>query len=74
MVDEVNEKLPKENQFDLLGWYLPKTLRLHREYKRLYPTGQLSRKYRTLGALMFISMLISAGCLGFFGFLRLPAK
>jgi hypothetical protein len=35
MVDQVNERLPKEEQFDSLGWYLTKTQRLHREYKRL---------------------------------------
>jgi len=67
MVDEVNEKLSKENQFGQLGGYWSKTLRLHREYNRLYPAGQLSRKVRTLYALAFTSLLICAWCLGFFG-------
>ena len=65
MVDEVNQKLSKENQFGQLGWYWSKTRWLHREYNRLYPTGQLSRKVRSLGVLAFASLLICAWCLGF---------
>jgi hypothetical protein len=42
MMDKVNAKLPKEDQFDPLGWYWSTTRRLHREYKRLYPSGRLS--------------------------------
>jgi len=67
MVDKVNEKLPKESQFAQLGWYWAKTLRLHREYNRLYPSGQLSRKVRVLVGLMFTSLLICAWGFGFFG-------
>jgi hypothetical protein len=35
MVDKVNGKLPKRDQFAELGWYWSKYQRLHREYKRL---------------------------------------
>lgn len=67
MVDKVNEKLPKENQFPPLGWYWSKTLRIHREYKRLYPSGHLSRNVRVLAGLMFACVMISAWSFGFFG-------
>ena len=36
-VDEVNDRLPKEEQFDPLGWSLSKSQCQHREYKRLCP-------------------------------------
>ena len=67
MVDKVNEKLPKEDQFAALGWSGPKTRRLHREYNRLYPSGHLSRNVRLLAGLMFACGLISAWSFGFFG-------
>ena len=66
MVNQVNEKLAKEDQFAELGWYLPKTVRLHREYKRLYPFGRLSRHVHVLGGLMFFCLLICAWSFGFF--------
>ena len=46
MVEEVNSHLPQDSQFSPMGWYLSKTLRLHREYKRLFPTGTLLVKVR----------------------------
>ena len=67
MVDKVNEKLPKENQFGYLGWYWSKALRLHREYNRLYPSGHLSRRVRVLAGLMFSCVVICAWALRFFG-------
>jgi hypothetical protein len=67
MADKVNGRLPKNDQFAQLGWYWTKTLRLHREYKRLYPSGHLSRKVRLLGGLMFSGLLVCAWSLGFFG-------
>ena len=67
MVDKVNERLPKEQQFSPLWWYWPKTLRLWREYKRLYPDGGLLRRARTLAVLMFAGLLICVWALGFFG-------
>ena len=67
MVDRVNGKLPKDVQFSPLGWYLSKTLRLHREYRRLFPDGQLLLQVRLLIALMFGSLVVCAWALGFFG-------
>jgi hypothetical protein len=68
MVDKVNEVLPKEGQFEPLGWHLSKRQRLRREYKRLFPDGRLHFKLRVLTALMFACVLALAwGFWGFFG-------
>jgi len=67
MVDEVNKRLPREQQFSPLGWYWSKHRRLASEYQRLYPDGNLLRRYRVLTALMFASGLISAWVFGIFG-------
>src|ERR1700733_6984062 len=66
MMDKVNDKLPKADQFDPLGWHPTKTLRLHREYRRLYPEGRLPRKLHVLTALLFSCWLISVWSFGFF--------
>jgi hypothetical protein len=60
MVDKVNEKLPKEEQFYHLWRYAEKSFRLRREYKRLYPNGRLLLKVRMLTVLMFACLLICA--------------
>jgi hypothetical protein len=65
MVDQVNGRLPKDVQFSPLGWYLPKTLRLHREYRRLLPDGRLLLQIRLLIALMFGSLMGCAWALSF---------
>jgi hypothetical protein len=67
MVDKVNERLPEGEQFDPLGWYTSKALRLHREYKRLFPDGRLHLKLWVLTGLMFACLVISAWGFGFFG-------
>jgi hypothetical protein len=67
MVDKVNERLPAERQFALLGWYWLKYQRLAAEYKRLFPDGNLWRRYRVLTALMFVCGLIFAWGFGIFG-------
>lgn len=67
MVDEVNEQLQKEDQFAHAGWYWSKRRALHREYKRLYPSGPLARKERVLGGFMLACVLVCAWALGFFG-------
>ena len=66
MVEKVNNKLPRDSQFGELGWYWLKIQRLHREYGRLYPSGQLSRKIRVFWGLGIISLLVSAWGFGFF--------
>lgn len=66
MVEEVNSRLPKDSQFSSMGWYLPKTLRLHREYKRLFPEGTLLVKVRIAIAIAFGCLLGGVWALGFF--------
>jgi hypothetical protein len=66
MVDKVNNKLPKGEQFATLGWYFSKRQRLHREYRRLYPDGRLLLKVRLLVALMIACLLICAWGFGLF--------
>ena len=66
MVDQVNGRLPKDMQFSPLGWYLSKTLRLHREYRRLFPDGELLLQARLLMAVGFGGLLVGVWALGFF--------
>jgi hypothetical protein len=56
MVDQVNAKLPLERQFSSLGWYVSKTVRLFREYKRLFPNGKLHVRF-------FASVAVAFSCL-----------
>ena len=67
IVDAVNAKLSSEDQFSQFGWYLPKTLRLHSEYRRLYPDGTLLRRQGIL-AMLSLSCGILAAALLDFGF------
>jgi len=60
IVDAVNEKLANDEQFQHLGWYLTKTLRLYREYQRFYPTGKLLRRQRILSSIMLVCLLLAA--------------
>lgn len=66
MVDKVNNKLPKGEQFATLGWYFSKRQRLHGEYRRLYPDSRLLLKVRVLMALMIACLLICAWGFGLF--------
>jgi hypothetical protein len=60
IVDAVNEKVPKNEQFEHLGWYLSKTLRLHNEYRRFYPDGKLLRRQRVLWTIMLVCLVLAA--------------
>jgi hypothetical protein len=66
VVSMVNAMLSKEQQFEGLGWYLPKIQRLHREYRMLFPGGNLLRKWRIAVAAGLVSLLICAWSLDFF--------
>lgn len=66
MVRRVNAMLPKERQSAELGWYLPETQRLHREYRTLFPGGDLLHKWRIMVATGLVSLLICAWSLGLF--------
>ena len=65
IVEAVNAKLPTDDQFGQLGWYLTKTLRLHREYRRLYPDGDLLRRQGLLGAVMLVCTVLAMWFIGF---------
>ncbi|SRR6266571_3706878 len=65
IVAAVNSKLSKEEQFQPLGWYLTKTLRLKREYHRLYPSGRLLWRQGVLGAVSMVCVLAAAALIGF---------
>jgi len=65
IVDAVNAKLPLADQFDALGWWPGKTLRLHKQYRRLYPNGNLLRRQRILTAAMLFCILVTASLVGF---------
>ena len=70
MMDKVNDKLPREQQFDPSGWYPPKYQRLQSEYRRLYPDGPLLVKARVVMVLLFTCLLVAAWGFGLFGFLN----
>lgn len=63
---KVNESLPKDRQFSTFWWYLSKSLRLSREYRRLFPNGRLLWMHRAFGAAMFACLLCVVWALGFF--------
>jgi hypothetical protein len=67
MVDQVNDKLAKDEHFSLLGWYFSKTLRLHREYRRFFPDGRLLLQVRVLLGLTFGCLVVGAWAIGFLG-------
>jgi hypothetical protein len=68
IVDAVNAKLPTADRFDPFWWYLPKALRLHSAYCRLYPEGRLLKRQAVLAALMLLCLVLAVTVLGF-GFL-----
>lgn len=65
MAEQVNQQLTEGERFGRLAW-VPKSLRLPREYSRLYPNENLLRKQSVLFALAFGRLFLSAWCLGFF--------
>jgi hypothetical protein len=67
MVDQVNGKLPRDAQFSLIGWHFPKSWRLYREYRKLFPDGQLLLQVLLLLGLMVGCVIIAAWAIGFFG-------
>jgi len=57
MVEDVNRKLPRVQQFGFLGWHFRKTRRLWMMYRELYPSGPLllRSKLSALGAFLFLT-------------------
>jgi hypothetical protein len=65
MVDKVNARLPKEQQLSHAGWWFGKYLRIHREYRRLFPEGNLVRKVGVYNLLVCLGLLLAAALVGF---------
>jgi len=70
IVDAVNAKLPASDQFDAIGWWPSKTLRLQRQYRRLYPDGRLLWRQGVLTYAMLFCTVLAAVLIGF-GFLSI---
>ena len=68
IIEAVNAKLPSNNRFGYLFWYQQKILRLHREYRRLYPDGSLLTRAGIFALLMWLCVVVVMGLVGF-GFL-----
>jgi hypothetical protein len=65
IIDEVNQKLPAEQQFAHIGWYPQSYSRLIRTYKRLYPSGRLVWQEAVLTCVQFGCLLAVAELAGF---------
>jgi hypothetical protein len=48
LIEQVNSKLPPEQQFSHFGGTPPKYRRIHEAYRRLYPGGRLITASRAL--------------------------
>jgi hypothetical protein len=64
MVNDVNSKLPPDQQFSPLGWYYTKHRRLLFEYRRLYPDGKLIDEVRMLSAGVLLLPIVGAAIAG----------
>lgn len=66
MVEQLNAKLPKEEQFFLVGWHAPKEFRLFREYRWLFPGKSLHSKFISLAVVAFACLICAAWAVGLF--------
>ena len=65
MVETVNAMLPKEERFEVLWWYWPKTARLYRMYRSLFPESRLLLRLHWLYGTALTSLVAAAALLGF---------
>jgi len=65
MLDAVNSRLPKEQQFAYAWWGPSKKQRFYSEYHRLYPSGLLVRKLCALGTGMVAAGVVLMIVVGF---------
>lgn len=63
MIEDVNQKLPADQRFGDAWWGPGRTMRLGREYRRLYPDGRLLRRQRTVLAIAALLWLAAVICL-----------
>ena len=66
IVEKVNSRLPVDLQFNPMGWYFQKTMRLHREYQRLFPGQPLVLRVRLLLGFAAVCLLICGWAIGLF--------
>jgi len=65
MVDEVNQHLSERERFSPYWWGPWKTMRLLRDYRRLFPQGKRIRQMRSLALLSLLALVCSAFIFGF---------
>jgi hypothetical protein len=65
MVDAVNSRLDEKDQFSHLGWHPMKTIRLRREYRRMFPDGRLIEKLSSVAGAQLVLLLALAGIMKF---------
>ena len=65
MVDKVNARLPQDQQFSHAALWFGQYQRLHREYRRLYPSGDLLRKAGIYCVLAFLGLSLASALVGF---------
>jgi hypothetical protein len=65
-IDEINRKLSDEEQISHLWIYTDKSLRIKREYRRLYPNGRLERVGFAFEILGFFLLACAAASAVFF--------
>jgi hypothetical protein len=64
ILTKTNEVLPEERQFSVEWWYYSKQIRLFREYRRLYPQGNLCRRFYVFMAICLAALLLAAWSIG----------
>ena len=64
IVEAVNAKLSRADQFNQLGWGPGKSLKLINEYRRLYPAGKLLRRAGILAAVSLFSLVVAGALFG----------
>lgn len=67
MIGEINRTRREDNLISDLGFTPPKTLRIFREYRRLYPDGRLHIYALASFGVAMTSMLIMLVCLQIIG-------
>ena len=64
IVEAVNAKLSRSDQFGQLGWGPVKSLKLSNQYRRLYPTGKLLRRAGILAGVSLFSLVVAGALFG----------
>lgn len=67
MIGEINRKRKNEEVMSYFGFTPSKTLQIFREYRSLYPKGRLHIYFLTAFAIVIVSMITVAFCIGILG-------